>query len=1186
MKLRSLQIKGFKSFGNETTIHFNDEIIGIVGPNGSGKSNIVDAIRWVLGEQKSKELRLDKMVDVIFNGTKSKRRAGMAMVSMTFENSKKLIPVEFDTVKVSRVLYDTNESEYRINDVPCRLRDVRDLFIDTGIGSNSYAIIELGMVDDIITDKDHSRRKMFEQAAGISKYKIRKRETQLKLKNTQLDLDRVEDILFELQSSMKALERQAKRTKRYYELKEEYKDLSIKRALISQSTAIEQERTLKEKMSLENDKLVNLTSQANSLDAEIEKIKKENLDSEQALSSKQKEFNDIVDQVRQGENRKEIKKQNIQFLGQNIKRTESNLSDHSQSYDEISKILDKKLSEYEALENDGADVESKYQTLKSAFQQVDQERQSMVGSGNEKMTLLKNLEDKKFGLEKSIIEINSRIANNLQNKNVAQEQIDHQQSGIDALQKDNLETSSSIEDLRSKLSALRDEKVNLNNLQEDLESKLNEQRENLSGLNRKLDALTNEHDLLNDMVNNLEGFPESAKFLINQWSESKPILSDIIECPDEYRGAIEAYLENYLGYFILDNINEARSSIDLLKKAQKGRSQFFILSSFEDKISRTQLLYDQHGLPALEVVKVDRKYDGLIHHLLQNVVLVEDDEVLAADTLDQDITYLSKNGSTNRTKHMITGGSIGLFDGKRIGRKKEIEKLAEKIQSTKEEIGTASHKKSSIESQIAELSEKDQEAMINDCIEKLNVLEVKKAERQAQISSAEEIIDSLKQQISGFEQDDKSGGENIDQLQSELDKLNAELDKQKEQVDSQTGHIESISQKFAEINASFNEAQLVHVKHQNDLQNLNNEITFRRQQIEELESKKNHSVAELERYKLELEQNKTELESIEKKLIQDYTFKKEKQEELSVTEQAFFSKRSVVHEKEDELKKINKAVQNLQLEINDLKDKLTGIEFELRSAMERLKIEFNIDPKTLNKDEYEVPEEEIEALMEKYEKIKRRLDNYGEINPLAVEAYDEILERHDSMVAQRDDIVEARTSLEETIKEIDTDATEKFLESFSKVKENFKEVFRSLFSSEDDCDLVLFNSENPLESDIEIVAKPKGKRPKVLNQLSGGEKTLTATALLFSLYLLKPAPFCIFDEVDAPLDDVNIQKFSKLIRQFSDASQFIIITHNKSTMASMDLLYGVYMQEQGVSGVTKVDFREYEHDEIFKNVNV
>lgn len=265
---------------------------------------------------------------------------------------------------------------------------------------------------------------------------------------------------------------------------------------------------------------------------------------------------------------------------------------------------------------------------------------------------------------------------------------------------------------------------------------------------------------------------------------------------------------------------------------------------------------------------------------------------------------------------------------------------------------------------------------------------------------------------------------------------------------------------------------------------------------------------------------------------------------------------------------------------------MTGLGFELRSSMERLKIEFNIEFKDINTEEVLSDIEDVQALSIKYEKIRKRLDNYGEINPMAVDAYNEIQNRYESMESQRDDIIEAKASLNETISEIDASATEKFLKAFYQVKDHFKDVFRSLFSDEDDCDLVMFNPNDPLNSDIEIVAKPKGKRPKVLNQLSGGEKTLTATALLFSLYLLKPAPFCIFDEVDAPLDDHNIQKFSKLIRRFSDHSQFIIITHNKSTMANVDLLYGVYMQEQGVSGVTKVDFREYEHSEVFQKVNL
>ncbi|NNK90003.1 MAG: chromosome segregation protein SMC [Saprospiraceae bacterium] len=1186
MKLRSLQIKGFKSFGNETTIHFNDEIIGIVGPNGSGKSNIVDAIRWVLGEQKSKELRLEKMVDVIFNGTKTKRKAGMAMVSMIFENSRKLIPVEFDQVKISRILYDTNDSEYRINDVPCRLKDVRDLFIDTGIGSNSYAIIELGMVDDILVDKDHSRRKMFEQAAGISKYKTRKRETQLKLKNTQNDLDRVEDILFELRSNMKSLERQARRTKKYYELKDEYKNLSVKKAILNQGEAIDKEKKYKEELSRENEALVKITSEISALEAEVEKIKKDNLDNEQSLSHKQKEFNSIVDNVRTGESQKEIKKQNISFLDQNIKRENNNLQEYISNLSGIDTLVQDKDTELKVLLENGLELEKKYIDTKSRFEEVELERQNIQGATNEEISALKELEDQKFQLEKSIIELSSQSTNYSHNRNQALEEKEKQERIHEELQKKSSEINSELEEVRNRLENLRNKKESLESDKQVLLDKIDDEKENLRVLNRKLDAHTNEHRLLKDMVDNLEGFPESAKFLVKEWKGSRPLLSDIIECPDEYRPAIESYLDAYLSYFILDSVEEARTSINLLKQAQKGRSQFFILSSFHDKVSNTQVLYDFHGLPALEVVKCEEKYNSLVHFLLQNVVLVEDEEVLKSDMLDEDVTYLSRNGTTNRTKHVISGGSVGLFDGKRIGRKSEIEKLLKSIERTQSEITKSEKNIADKNSRINALFDADYDQLINETITKRNTLEVKSAEMAIQLSSAQQQISSLLDRISFYENEDKLGMNQVKLLESSLTKLAEQIGTKKNQLDSQAGSIENITRRYAEINALYNETQLIWVKHQNDIKNLQNEISFRHQQHQELLSKKEGTLLEIETLRENKKKNEAELIEIENRLLESYKIKKIKQEELNHSEQAFFSNRSVVNEKEELLRERNRKFQSLQLSINEIKDKLTGVEFELRSAIERLKIEFNIDLKSLSREEYVVEDDEVDALMERYEKIRKRLDNYGEINPLAVEAYDEILGRLETMQSQRDDILEARTSLEETIKEIDNDATQKFLDSFYKVKENFKMVFRSLFSSEDDCDLVLFNAEHPLESDIEIIAKPKGKRPKVLNQLSGGEKTLTATALLFSLYLLKPAPFCIFDEVDAPLDDVNIQKFSKLIRDFADESQFIIITHNKSTMAAMDLLYGVYMQEQGISGVTQVDFREYEHDEIFQNVSL
>lgn len=1184
MKLIRLDIKGFKSFANETSIHFNDEIIGIVGPNGSGKSNIVDAIRWVLGEQKSKELRLEKMVDVIFNGTKSKRRASMAQVSMTFENSKKLIPLEYDTVTISRILYDTNESEYRLNGVLCRLKDIRDLFLDTGIGSNSYAIIELGMVDDILMDKDHARRKMFEQAAGISKYKVRKRETLNKLKNTQNDLDRIEDILFELQSNLKSLEKQARRTKKYYELKDNYKEISIQRTVTQQKKAIEQQKSLKRKLDEAQQKFMSFNASVHELEAIIEQMKANNLDGEKQLSDKQKEFNDIIESLRKTESLIEIKKQNQNFLRQNASRVESNSIEFKATGKNIEAMLDEHFSKLEQFRSLSAKIKSEYLEWKERFEKIDHERMQIQGENNSRLEELKDIETQRFDLEKELVELRSNQKNRQSNLQNAEEELQlyASESGtlnkqIDSLQQEIDQAENELKDLQFKLENIEEEKSRLAEEQ-------TAEKDKLVSANRKLDALSNEYHLLKDMVDNLEGFPESAKFLAKKWNKARPVLSEIIECEERYRSAVEAYLEPYLSYFILDKVEEARESIQLLRNAQKGKSQFFILSSF-DAVGTNMVKLSQYGKAAVNVVKTNAKYDKLIHHLLANVVIIDEDVLIDEVLPDDELVYLSSSGVSNRTKHVITGGSVGLFDGKRIGRQKELKKLKAAIAEVEEEIRV-------IEANIRTYGEKIKALVVEDLITEIqtrsgliNQLEKRKVEFATKASNYQNTTDSLKAKTIAIKNAMDADSLIIAESELLIKDVSTKVESKRGELEEKSEKIEDLSRAYSEINNKYTEAQLNWVKHQNDIENLEKDIQFRTQQLNEMSSKQSMAEDELLDIQNQMQLHKAEIASLEEELFGIAQIREEKKDELNETEQKFFSSRSEIRKKEEDLKNLNRSSQNQQLIINDLKDELTGIEFELRSAVERLKIEFNLDVKNLDAEILEDPEE-IEELEARYDKIKRRLENYGEINPMAVEAYDEMLERFENMESQRNDILDARNSLNATISEIDTEATKMYLESFYRVKDHFKEVFRSLFSSEDDCDLILFNLEDPLESDIEIVAKPKGKRPKVLSQLSGGEKTLTATALLFSLYLLKPAPFCIFDEVDAPLDDINIQKFSRLVREFSNESQFIIITHNKSTMAAMDKLYGVYMQEQGVSGITQVDFREYEHNEMFHTVNL
>ena len=673
--------------------------------------------------------------------------------------------------------------------------------------------------------------------------------------------------------------------------------------------------------------------------------------------------------------------------------------------------------------------------------------------------------------------------------------------------------------------------------------------------------------------------------MIKEWGQTKPLLSDVLEVNEEFRGVIEAYLEPYLNYFIIDDIAEARSSITLLESTQKGKAKFFILSSFENSPA-IQILHDHLGRPALDVVNCSNKYDALLRHLLGNVVIVDESKIMSTQFPGEDVTYISEVGLSNRTRHSISGGSTGLFDGKRLGRRQELTKLKASIETLDKEIEQIQASTEEFTRTLDNLNLESVLSELEELAHKNSQIEISRAQVVTQIDSATSSMELMEGKLSEFVMFFQSNSKKIEAFGSELAEIETKIEEKREIVSSQSGALEDIAAAYGETTSRFNNTQLNWVQHQNEVESLTLSIKTKNDQLDQANKKLNETKTETEAAQRELQNTDREIGVLKDRLVEKYTSKENSEKELNSTEQEFFGKRSVVSEKEKELKSLGKESQDLQLTINNLKDESTGLGFELRSGLDRLKIEFNIDVKNLDKQAILDAIDDKDALQVKYEKTQKRIQNYGEINPMAVEAYDEISERFIDMESQRNDIIEAKSSLLQTIKEIDEEAKGKFLDAFYKAKENFQVVFRSLFSNEDDCDLVMFDPDNPLNSGIEIIAKPKGKRPKVLNQLSGGEKTLTATALLFSLYLLKPAPFCIFDEVDAPLDDYNIQKFSKLIRSFADESQFIIITHNKSTMANVDLLYGVYMQEQGVSGITEVDFKEYEHNEVLQKVSL
>ncbi len=1176
MRLQKLEIKGFKSFANETTVHFHENVTGVVGPNGSGKSNIVDAFRWVLGEQKSKDLRLDKMSSVIFNGTSKKKESALAQVSLTFDNNKGILPSEYNSITITRMLYRNGDSEYRINDVTCRLKDITTLLLDTGMGSDSYAIIALNMVDDLLADKENSRQRMLFQASGITKYKVRKEETLRKLKSTEDDLDRVKDLLFEIETNIKSLEKQAKRAEKFFTIKDAYKDQSLKLAIHQVSRTKAQFKQLSQQIEKEEDNYRAAEVSSRTLEAKLEQTKKSNLDKEKFLTEKQKETNELLSRIRSLENEKNILKERINFISLNAGNLSESLANTEFRLDKLAR---EKADFQNQIDIATQDEQLKKQMLDEALQYLESirsEHSLMKSDLDKSMQAIQELNKNIFELEKkSAILDNQRESlqtDIARNEAALRERKSEMKSSIDRLDT----VKKSAENKEKLIHELINNQELIKAKEENLKTELEENSKILSTLNRILDAKRNEYKLTLSIIENLEGFPESIKFLASNkdWAKNVPLLSDTIYCQEEYRIALENFLEPYLNYYVVENVAEALKAVEMLRKAQKGKANFILL----DNIPKVKKAVPPHDdfISAIECVEVEDKYKNMFAYLLDKVFIVGEEKSYE-DLKDTDVTLLSSNGAFIRRKFALSGGSVGLFEGKKIGRKKNLEILEKDITKKEKEEQALIHKIQNLREELEKLKNEDLQARINVEKDELNKINQDKITLESKL----ENFNSYKKETS---EKILFAGEKLTQLHEEyknnLELLNSKsLDSTalKEHFDKQDSTFKEAATKMSDASGKFNEQNIEYIKQQNKLSTLVRELSYRDAQTLELSNQKQQLTNQQSTELKEIETAHKQLASIDKNLQTWYADKSTRETSLTTAETEYFKTRGILNELEEQLRAANRQRQDLQLLINNLKDKFNDVKFQLSVVGERLQIEFKTGINEIINKEPD-PNEDVEALEAEVIKLKSRIETFGEVNPLAVEAFNEMSERYQTIKQQEQDIIAAKESLLDTITEIENTATKQYLESFDQIRTNFIEVFRSLFTADDTCDLILANPTNPLESEINIIAKPKGKRPQTINQLSGGEKTLTAIALLFALYLLKPAPFCIFDEVDAPLDDSNIEKFNKIIKKFSTDSQFIIVTHNKATMAAVDVIYGVFMPEQGVSAVSAVDFRSLDHN--------
>jgi chromosome segregation protein len=1050
--------------------------------------------------------------------------------------------------------------------------------LDTGVGADSYSIIELKMIDEIINNKDNSRRNLFEEASGISKYKVRKKQTLTKLRDTEADLSRVDDLLYEITKNLKSLENQAKKAEKYTLLKQEYRQSSIDLAyyrIADFSTELDRLQTQESKVQKDAANSQELILNA---ETQLHSLRQVNLEQEKNLSVQQKATQEFVNKIRGYESEKKIKNEKVKNLQDKENRLNLDINSDKQQLNHV-------LYTIKRLNEELFDEQNKLDSLKDNLESNKSEVDALRGQQQSAKGKLDIFNKSNAELQAKIYKLEKDLAVfNIQKEALLQEAV-RNSADTEAKETELVQFDNAVAELEGRVEAQQAQYESANELEEELQAQILQCQTNLEEFKAQLakdlrlvDAKQNEFNLTKSLIDNLEGFPDSIRFLKKNagWKKQPPLFSDVLFCQEDYRVAIENYLEPIMNHYVVETQQDAVQAIQLLSDAAKGRAHFFVLEAIATAV--TSPAPPNHNLmSALDVITVDEKYKALCTLLLQHVYILkqEGEKELEQELPETGRVILQKNGRYAKHHLGLSGGSVGLFEGKRIGRAKNLEVLAQEIKTLNQEIAKLEDKITAETARVEALRSNSQKERIDELRFQLNRLnnelitvKTKQEQYQSFISNSQLRKKDIQEKIAGIETDLTLAEPQLQELRIQKDQSVAELSELQDQF-------HEISEILNEKSIAYNQENISYHQQLNKVSNISKDLEFRETQKDD--------------YELRIERNSVELAEVQEALRTTIPFEDEEdadliamyeqkislEDGLKELEEKYYADKQQINNLEDSLTQQRRSKEQSDFLVNEIKDKKTALQIDLNALKERLSVEFNIELKELIERE-DIPEiaEDQSTLATKCSKLKKQLDEFGTINLMAKEAFDEMNERYDFINKEKADLIEAKGSLMATIKEIDDTAKVQFMFTFNAVRDNFIKVFRSLFNEEDSCDLVLTDPSNPLDSDIDIIAQPKGKRPLSINQLSGGEKTLTSTALLFSLYLSKPAPFCIFDEVDAPLDDTNIDKFNNIIRDFSKNSQFIVVSHNKKTIASTDIIYGVTMVEQGVSRVVAVDLRE------------
>ena len=1173
MQLLRLEIKGFKSFGDKVTIRFDEGITGVVGPNGCGKSNIIDAMRWVLGEHRTRHLRSDKMSNIIFNGTAKRKAADAAEVSLYFDNHRQLLPPEYKEVCITRRYTRLGSSEYFLNGTPCRRKDITNLLMNTGATSNSYAIIELKMVDDILTDREDARKVMFEEAAGVAQFKQRKKETLAKLEATLSDLERVEDLMHEIEKNMKGLERQAKQAEKYFSTKEAYEKFSIALAKRQVKSNSDDFVDLNNQINEILQQKKTLTQEQEDLEKSIEDQKNTATEQEKIIAEKKRYLSSQIEKINHIQNEKVRNEDRTQFLSRNRQQIEEQLLEDETGTKQAGSSLESLQQNLESQEKQFLETQAVLENFKKSHSEEKVRTENLRSAMQAAQEKFKTLQNDILILQKEIeLKENQQSGSKQENDQIALDfsgQADELQTTLKKVQEieNDLKTRTNEISELEKIETERTQKIN------SLTTQIESLKEQIGTKQRKESSLKAEQNLTKSLVENMEGFSNALKFLNKDesWSEEAVLLADIFTAQEEYNDALFSILEPYLNFYVVQTEEEARKAISLLTENEKGKANFFVLEKLENGIPNLPPI--DNAVAALAVIQFDESYKKLAYSLFHNVYFSENDN--SNDV--EGFTIALKNGQfVARAGGNWTGGKgkKNSNQNSQLGRKQRLEELDKEIIHLENEISVLENQRQDFLSQIENLNEQSKFEELRNLKNETNHVSQQKISLQAK-------AEQMQENVRRSEERKQAAQERLSILAEQIEKLKPKVSQKKEEViEAERAYYDlndkysNQNERFQEIAEELQEKNMSFIQFESKLENLKQEIKFKQTSLLTGKERITQSQQQLQEIAEEVNQLKEKVTLQIEEITSLEEIKADLQGDLSEIESQFYKLREEITRVEKIIKELQRQRENCDTRTMSFQNKLNETKLKLTATRERLSAEFEIEL-TDELLEAKTEEDELpdETLIDEIEAAKRRLQRIGTINATAKEAYDEIKGRHDFITEQRGDLFDAQKLLEDTIAELDDAAKTAFLDAFNQIRENFIRVFRSLFSEEDNCDLTLTNPEDPLSSKIEIIAQPKGKRPLTIKQLSGGEKTLTAVALLFALYLLRPAPFCIFDEVDAPLDDANIDKFNRIIKKFSEEVQFIIVTHNKRTMVSTDVVYGVTMPEIGVSKVLPVNLK-------------